>query len=238
VTILALLNIIFENRQPLWTTEFEQWIRESRRFRAFAETYRDKIRKKLRNAQDDAALKDLYFELETAYRLLQDERMLLEYEKLAQLKQRAPDFTATYRVNTLFNVEVTRLRFPSESKSIDSDEIERVKTRKLLDGVCDKLGQMLPSTINVLLMIAGWEVSQAKLLTTINTLRMRAETKQDSFFTRQGFQDSRDFLKHFQRLSIVFCRGDQERVGVIYINPLARHPIPKELLNALQRLWS
>lgn len=238
MTIPALLNTIFENRQPLWTTEFEQWIRESRRFRAFAETYSDKIRKKLRHAEDEAALKDLYYELETAYRLLQDERMLLEYEKLAQLKQRAPDFTVAYRINTFFNVEVTRLRFPTASASTDGEEIERIFTRKLFDGICDKLGQMPPASINILYMVSGWEISQAKLQTSINTLRLNAEAKQDAFFTRQGFQDSRDFLKHLQRLSAVFCRAEQLPTGVVYVNSLARHAVPKELLNALQKVWS
>lgn len=70
MTIPELLKNIFENRQPFWAVAFEQWLRESRRFRAFAETYRDKIRKKLRHAQDEDTLKDLYYELETAYRLM------------------------------------------------------------------------------------------------------------------------------------------------------------------------
>jgi len=237
VTIPALLKTIFENRQPSWAAEFEQWVRNSRRFRTFAETYRDKIRKKLQNAQDDGALKDLYYELETAYRLMQDQRIALEYEKHGQLKQRAPDFTATFRVNTVFNVEVTRLRMPiGESESLDVEEIERIFSRKLLDGVCDKLGQMLPSTTNVVLMVSGWEVSHTKLLATMNTLRMGAERKNDTFFARQGFQDARDFLKHFQRLSAIFCRSEQAAAWVLWLNPLARHPIQKELLNALQNL--
>jgi hypothetical protein len=236
VTIPALLNTIFENRQPLWTTEFEQWVRESRRFRVFAETYRDKIRKKLRHAEDDAALKDLYCELETAYRLLQDERLLLEYEKLAQLKHRSPDFTVSYRINTLFNVEVTRLRFPTSSASTDGEEMERIFTRKLFDGICDKLGQMQPSSINILCMVSGWKISQTKLQMAISALRSNAETKQDAFFIRQGFQDSRDFLKNFQRLSAIFCRSEQVATGVVYVNSLARHAVSKELLNALQKV--
>ena len=216
--------------------EFEQWVRASRRFRTFAETYSDKIRKKLRQAQDDDTLKDLYCELETAYWLLQDERMMLEYEKLAQLKQRAPDFSVTYRVNTLFNVEVTRLRSLADSLSTDNEEIERIFTRKLLDGICDKLGQMFPSTINIVLIISEWQISHAKLLVTMNELRLSAETKNDTFFVRRGFQDSRDFLKSFQRLSAIFCRSGNDEASVLWLNPLTRHAVPKELLNALQKL--
>jgi hypothetical protein len=233
--IPELLKIIFENRQPFWRAEFEQWVRASRRFRAFAETYSDKIRKKLRLAQDDATLKDLYSELETAYRLLQDERFTLEYEKLA-LKQRAPDFAVTYRVNTIFNVEVTRLRFPTDSVAAGHEEIERVSNRKLLDLVCDKLGQMLPATINILLIIPEWEITSHRLLATMNELRLSAELKNDTFFVRRGFQDARDFLKSFQRLSAIFCQSGENKASVLWLNPLARHAIPKELLNALQKL--
>lgn len=237
MTIPGLLKKVFENKQPFWAAEFEQWLRNSRRFRTFAETYRDKIRKKLQNAQDDGALKDLYYELETAYRLMQDQRITLEYEKHGQLKQRAPDFTASFRVNIVFNVEVTRLRMPvSDSASLDVEEMERIFSRKLLDGVCDKLGQMLPSTINVVLMVSGWDVSHTKLLATMNALRLGAEQKNDAFFVRQGFQDTRDFLKHFHRLSAIFWRSEQVAACVLWLNPLARHPIPKELLNALQNL--
>ena len=54
MTIAELINAIFETQVPFWQDQFEEWVRSSRRFRAFAETYRDKIRKKLRNVRDDA----------------------------------------------------------------------------------------------------------------------------------------------------------------------------------------
>lgn len=143
----------------------------------------------------------------------------------------------SFRVNTLFNVEVTRLRMPAnDSRLVNADEIERILIRKLMDGICDKLGQMFPLAINILLIISGWEISHTKLLTTLNTLRISAEQKNDAFFIRQGFQDSRDFLKHLQRLSAILCRTEGQQACVLWLNPLARHAIPKELLNALQKL--
>ena len=48
--------------------------RGSSRFRAFAETYRDKIHKKLRNATDPDAVRDVRAELQTARLLLADRR--------------------------------------------------------------------------------------------------------------------------------------------------------------------
>lgn len=66
-------------------------VRDSRRFRAFAHTYRDKIRAKLRNAGDDRGELDLAAELETAALLLREARFAVEYETYAAAKQRGPD---------------------------------------------------------------------------------------------------------------------------------------------------
>ena len=66
----------------------------SPRFRAFAEVYRDKIRKKARGLRDDESRRDLAFELAIALRLLEERRFAVEYESYG-VGQRAPDFRAT-----------------------------------------------------------------------------------------------------------------------------------------------
>src|SRR5205085_2855108 len=81
-----------------------------RRFKAFAIRYRSKIRSKLKNVRDEAGMKDLRAELETATLLLRDERFTVDYEKYAASRQRAPDFTVTFKTHTPFNVEVRRIR--------------------------------------------------------------------------------------------------------------------------------
>src|SRR5687767_3941600 len=101
-----LLDYIFDGKKSALYVEFEGWVRESRRFKAFATSYRDKIRSKLRNVRDESGMKGLQAELETALLLLREERFTLEYEKYAASKQRSPDFTVTFKTHTPFNIEV------------------------------------------------------------------------------------------------------------------------------------
>src|ERR1041385_8142024 len=74
-----------------------RWMDESGRFGAFVAAYRTKIRKKVRGLRDEEGRGDLLFELATAHRLLQERRFTIEYEKYGVGKQRAPDFTVTFK---------------------------------------------------------------------------------------------------------------------------------------------
>lgn len=235
MTIADLLQAILVDRPPTWASEFEEWVRTSRRFRAFAETYRDKIRKKMRVPKDDAGLGDLYYELETAYRLLQDQRMVLEYEKLGLLKQRAPDFTIAFRVNTIFNLEVTRLRSPVSPDDADRAAILR---RKIIDAVCDKLGQMPPSAINVILMVADFPAREDELATAMTSLIERANRGQDDFFVGRGFKNSADFRRQLRQVSIILCKEELQAILWRWSNPQAKHPVPPQLANALYSVFS
>src|SRR5687767_2233456 len=132
-----LLENIFDGKRPAFYPEFENWVRGSRRFKAFATSYRGKIRTKLKNVRDEASMKDLRAELEAAVLLLRDDRFTLEYEKYAALKQRGPDFTVTFKTHTPFNVEVRRIR----SRELDDDDAE-AHIIKLMAVLCDKVGQM------------------------------------------------------------------------------------------------
>src|SRR6476661_6351596 len=105
-----LLTHIFEARTHALAAQFALWLASSARFRAFAEQYRDKIRKKVRGIRDQEGLRDLTFELEIAYLLLSERRFTVEYEKGGVCKQRGPDFYVTFRTHTHFNVEVKRFR--------------------------------------------------------------------------------------------------------------------------------
>jgi hypothetical protein len=236
MTIDELLKSVLGDEKPFWAAQFEDWVRSSRRYRIFAETYHDKIHKKLRTAQNEAGLLDLFFELETAYRLLQDPRFVVEYEKYGLLKERAPDFSGAFRVNTAFNLEVTRLRMP-QVDSLTIDELDNVVARKLTDSVCDKLGQMRPGSINLLLVISSLEISQVKLPSVMSALRLSAEQKQGSLFVQYGYQDARDFLRQFQLLNAIVCRNLVTNEWILWINSLARKPAPNELLNAFQKIF-
>ncbi len=226
-----LLGEIFDGTNPGFYAEFESWVRQSRRFRAFACSYRGKIRSKLKQAHDENTLRDLYAELATAARLLRDERFALEYETHIAARQRGPDFTVSFRINTRFNVEVRRLR-STEDAPADAE----AQAHKLLAVLCDKVGQMPPGIVNLLWLVADREIAADSLTIAVNTLRQLAERKDDAFFVRRGFRHAADFLRQYQQLSgIVFC---QAGTCAVWLNPLARHRVPPDIVTALRRLES
>src|SRR2546428_4751023 len=123
--------------------EVGSWLVASPQFRAFAETYRDKIRKKARGLRDDEGWRDLALELAVALRLLGERRFALEYESYG-VGRRGPDFRVTFRSNLRFNVEVRRLRTLATTPAAPAD------AAWLARAVCDKLGQLPAAMINVL----------------------------------------------------------------------------------------
>ncbi len=216
-----LLNAIFEGKRPALYAQMADWIKASRRYKAFAETYQGKIRKKLRNAADAEYLLDVACELEAAYRLLQDPHSDVTYEKYNADKRRGPDFTVTYRTSTVFNLEVTRLRpaLPAELAP------------RLGEILFEKLGQMPPGMINVLLISGtGDEVAIGE---AVRSLKLLADQKQEHIFTRRGFKDAKDFLNQLARLSAVLLREGEQ--SALWLNPVAKHPLPKPVATLLRR---
>ncbi|MFN8563951.1 MAG: hypothetical protein U0703_20565 [Anaerolineae bacterium] len=224
-----LIDDIFDGRQPALYAEFAGWARASRRFKAFATTYRGKIRAKLRNARDEAGLLDLRAELEAAALLLRDERFALEYEKHAASGGRSPDFTVTFRTNTPFNVEVRRVR-SAELSDADAES----RSGKLMAVLCDKVGQMPPGVVNLLWLTADGALDEADLSRAAVTLRQLAEGKAQDFFARRGFASAADFLKQYRQLSGVVLH--QPGANVVWLNSLARHKAPPEIVTAIRRL--
>src|SRR5215210_362300 len=105
-----LIPYIFSNTRLPLAVQFAHWVNSSPRFRQFAETYRDKIRRKVRGITEAEGYADLQAELATAYFLVLERRFMVEYEKYGVGKQRGPDFSITYKTHTRFDVEVTRVR--------------------------------------------------------------------------------------------------------------------------------
>jgi hypothetical protein len=210
---------IFEGRSTSLSTQFRDWLGESRRFQAFAEEHQNKIRKKVRLATDAESLLDLRCELETAYRLLDEKKFTLEYEKYGHGGQRSPDLTATFRAHTLLNIEVTRPRITGEA------------VEKLMETLCVKVGQMLNNDLN-LLVIYTPEANSDDLIEAGKTLRGLAEGKDEAFFNRRRFKNAKDFVQQYQNLSGV---GLKTRDVFIWNNPLAKKPLPGDLRNTLQK---
>jgi hypothetical protein len=226
-----LIAYVFGDDDSSLGVEVGPWLVASPRFRAFAETYRDKIRKKARGMRDDEGRRDLAFELATAVRLLEERRFTVEYESYG-VGQRAPDFRVTFRGTLRFNVEVRRLRRPAPTAGTPGDRAP------LIRAVCDKLGQLPPGMINVLVLGAEGASSAAEaLVPAMDFLQERAAHKDEALFLQRGFTGIRDFLRHFQRLSgAMWLAGESGAPRTsLWRNPQARHPLPVDLTKVLAR---
>jgi hypothetical protein len=224
-----LLQSIFDAERPPLYAEFEAWLRDSRRFKAFADTYRSKIRAKLKNARHDGGIQDVRAELLAAARLLREERFTLEYERYAAAKQRGPDFTVTFKTHTPFNVEVRRVR-GGEMEEIESD----ARVSKLILVVVDKARQMPPGIVNLLWLAGERVILEEDLNLAVAALRQAVEGKDDDFFARRGFAGAGDFLRQYRQLSgIVVAHPDRHNV---WLNSFARHKLPTEIKTAIERL--
>ena len=230
-----LIAYIFREQDQALGLQFTEWARASPRFRAFAETYRDKIRKKIRGLNDEAGLRDLLFELEIAHLLLQEKRFVVEYEKGGVGKQRSADFQVTFRTNLVFNVEVKHIRFSAHDQRSAQQEFG-----KLANIVCQKIGQLAPGMINLLVLsyeqdhVDGFDGPAALL-----QLRRVAEHKDDEFFQRRGLADARDFLRQFQQLSAALFRNHRPSGTIqsaLWLNANAKHRLPADLRNALLKM--
>ncbi|MEP7292467.1 MAG: hypothetical protein ABI835_11825 [Chloroflexota bacterium] len=222
MTASEVLEALFEDQyHPLYPT-LEVWVKSDRRFRAFAERYHGKMRRKLRTIPDAAGAADLLFEFEIARWLLQEARFEVEYETF-DARQGGPDYTVAYRVNTRFNVEVRRIR---------SRETGEPRLRKLVETLADKTKQMPPSAINLLVLSDG-STAGDDLAAAATMLRGLAERKAEDYFAQRGYKNAADFLKQFRQLSGVLLKADQ---STLWLNSLAKHPLPKELVLTLERL--
>jgi hypothetical protein len=224
-----LIAYLFGADRSALAAEVGSWLVASSRFRMFAETYRDKIRKKARGPRDDESQRDLAFELSIALRLVEERRFVLEYEPYG-VGQRAPDFRVTFRSRLRFNIEVRRLRRQSPTTDAPADPA------RIIRAVCDKLGQLRPSMINVLVLGAEGPLTAAGALApAMLGLQDRAAHKDEVLFRQRGFTGVRDFLRHYQRLSgVLWLAGEPDALrATLWRNPLARHPLAADLERAL-----
>jgi hypothetical protein len=225
------------------TASCRAWMLAEPRFATFLERHREKIRKKARGVANAAGLDDLLAELEAAYHLLRERRFELSYEAYAAAKTRGPDFTVTYKTHIRFNVEVKRLR-PAVPPAVPLSTPPAFEPR-LLDAVCDKLVQLPPSTMNLLLLVASDAPEHTDLAEALRSLVARAERADAALFARHGYATPRDFFAGFRRVSAVLLRrtgppGSAEPAAfppptALWPNPQARHPLPADLRTLLAR---
>jgi hypothetical protein len=231
-----LLAYLFDDKPHILAESMDGWIDSSRRFKDFATEYRDKIRKKIRITQGDSAINDLAVELAVAYQLIQQKRFTVAYEPYGSQKRRGPDFAVTFK-SLIFNVEVTR---------IDSSNMKRKETPptydpqqvngRLMDTVCDKLGQMRPEMINLLLIATSSDFFAAlDLEQALAQLKDRAERKEESLFSRYRFSNTADFFKHYLRLSGLLVHPISQVQSTLWLNNQAKHALPRPIQNILKR---
>lgn len=230
-----LLMYLFDGQPHLLAEPMETWLSSSRRFAAFADAFRDKIRKKLRVTRNPETLHDLLLELETAYLLLQERNLSLVYEPEQASAGRSPDFAVSYTTSLTFMVEVTRLRgaASTESSLPSPAELER-----LADAICSKLGQLLPQRSNVLVVgVEALHLTQSDLQAMMLRVQQRAEQNNAGFWERYGFRDRADFFRYYQRLSEILVRESPpgKDQPAVWINPQAKHPLPSKVRSALHR---
>ena len=229
-----LLIYLFDGQPHILAEPMGTWLRSSRRFAAFASSFRDKIRKKLRVTRDQETLVDLQLELETAYRLLQERTLSLEYEPENSGPGRSPDFAVTYTTSLTFMVEVTRLRAIASTDNGFPQESER-----LADAICSKLRQFLPQRPNILIIgVDSLILTQADLQSLMLRLQQRAERSDSAFWQRYGFRERADFFQGYQRLSEILVRPftpQTSEPASVWVNPQARQPLPSKVRTALHR---
>ena len=122
-----LTEYILEGTRSRFSEVLTAWFATSQQFEAFADLYKEKIRKKTRMAKTAEDLEDLQFELQGPYLLLLDSRFTVAYEKYGA----GPDFTATFEGGLSFNVEVKRIRESKEGALFDrcvDDIVRRIET--------------------------------------------------------------------------------------------------------------
>ena len=198
------------------------WLAGSARFRAFAETNRDKIRKKLRGAADPDARRDVRLELHAAQLLLADRRIELVFEAYGA-RAVGPDFTVTYGGERSFNLEVTRLRRAPEAATYGGP-------------LLPKLRQLPPGVPNALLIaIDADDAAAFDVAGATRALRARADRKDEAFFSGRGFRGTRDFYDRFLRLGAVLV-WSEEAVGdaraTLWTNRSARIALPPRAARA------
>jgi len=221
-----LIAYLFEGQAHLLSSVLMQWMEASPRFTVFVETYRDKIRKKVRVTRDPESILDLRGELEIAYCLLKDRRLAVAYEPYASAKRRGPDFAVTYRLNQVFNVEVARLR-------LSGIDLQR-KEERILRILLNKLGQMQPAMANLLVICAEEALARSiDLGRLLQEVKTRVDGKDLAFYSSIHYTTPSAFYKDFRRLSGILLWATSAQ---IWVNKQAQSALPEKIFRILNSL--
>ena len=228
-----LIAYVFEGQPHLLSGVLMQWMEASSRFTTFVETYRDKIRKKIRVTREAESVLDLRGELEVAYCLLHDRRLVVAYEPYASAKRRGPDFAVTYRTNLVFNIEVSRIRV--EENGVDRIDLPR-KEERILRIMLYKLGQMQSGMANLLVIHTREDLARSiNLGRLMQEVKTRVEGKDPSFYGTSRYISPTAFYKDFLHLSGILLWATDAQ---LWINKQARPGLEEKVLRLVSSLPS
>ena len=221
-TVERLALYVFDGVTDPLSGEVSGWLAGSKRFRAFVEANRDKIRKKLRGAADEDARRDVRAELRVAHLLLADRRVQLAFEAYGSTR-RGPDSTVTFRGERSFNLEVTRPRRAADAAGLGGPLLAKIR-------------QLPPSVPNaVLLAVESVEAEALDVAAAVRPLRDRADAKDETFFATRGFKGAREFHERYLRLGGVMVwseRATGDARAATWSNPSARLALPERAVRA------
>jgi hypothetical protein len=233
----TLLEYLLDGQPNALRSELQRWLGSSRRYAAFAETHRDKIRKKIRLAQDAGAVEDLKWELEVAFLLIEDKRFTVSYEAYSRAQPFGPDFRVSYTTSFDFNVEVTRVRGAITSEDDIDDRAER-EARRLAETACNKLHQLMPGMANVVAIgVPELAVDEAGFAAAMSAVRRGMEKGDPAVMSRMGFNSTPAFIKAYERLSAIIARSTDGKAAFLWRNPSAKSPLPAKAITALRNCF-
>lgn len=228
-----LISYIFDGKPHPHADDVAAWLESSPRYSEFVETYRDKIRKKLRVTRDPESLLDVLGELELPYRLLADRRIAVAYEPYASIKLRGPDFAVTYRTNLIFNIELSRIH-PEESGD-EAADLAR-KQERIQRVLLDKLGQMQAGKANLLVIQSRGQVDRLiDLDGVIKSLKSRVDGKDPGIFLNSRYNGPTAFYKDFLRLSGIILWAFNYQ---IWVNKQGKFGLPEKVIDLVGSLLS
>jgi hypothetical protein len=112
---------------------------------------------------------------------------------------------------------------------------------KFSDTILDKLGQMIPNMMNIIVCTSDSSSHESEdLLAAIGSINRLVHEKDEDFFVRRGFRDAKDFIRQTARLSGVLYRsiwiGQGGYRNTLWCNEHADFQIPEEIKSYLRRI--
>lgn len=109
---------------------------------------------------------------------------------------------------------------------------------RLMEVICEKVGQMPPNVMNVLVVSIEEKYDGNDLPPAATRLKTLADQKAEGFFAERGFKNAADFYRQYQNLSAIITQQPQVdgESPPMWLNPIARYPLARELITALEKV--